>query len=56
MTRTPGTPSYCERAMSATSRAERISAFNGTQLVLRQSPPMLARSTRVALAFTVAAR
>ena len=35
--------------------AERISAFDGTQPVLRQSPPSLWRSTSVTLALTTAA-
>ena len=35
--------------------AERISAFDGTQPVLRQSPPILCFSTSVTFAFTAAA-
>ena len=41
--------------MRAASRAELISALLGTQPVLRQSPPISARSTSVTRAFTVAA-
>jgi hypothetical protein len=40
----------CERNF-----AERISAFDGTQPVLRQSPPSLCFSISVTLAFTAAA-
>ena len=37
------------------SLAERISAFDGTQPVFRQSPPMRCFSTSVTFAFTAAA-
>ncbi len=40
----------CERSF-----AERMSAFEGTQPVLRQSPPILWRSTSVTFALTAAA-
>jgi hypothetical protein len=40
----------CERNF-----AERISALEGTQPVLRQSPPILCFSISVTLAFTAAA-
>ena len=48
-------PSACERRMSASSLADRISALDGTQPVLRQSPPMRCFSISVTLAFTAAA-
>ncbi|KFB65953.1 MAG: hypothetical protein CAPSK01_004792 [Candidatus Accumulibacter vicinus] len=48
-------PNSRARAMCDSSLAERISAFDGTQPVLRQSPPMRCFSIRVTLAFTAAA-
>ena len=39
----------------ATKRADLISAFDGTQPVFRQSPPILCRSTSATLALTAAA-
>ena len=47
-------PNSFERAMCDSSLAERISAFDGTQPVLRQSPPSLCLSTSVTLALTAA--
>ncbi len=41
--------------MCDSNLAERISAFDGTQPVLRQSPPILCFSTSVTFAFTAAA-
>ena len=51
----PRTPHSFERRMCERSFAERISAFDGTQPVLRQSPPMRWRSTSVTFALTAAA-
>ena len=51
-------PSACRTRVARAVReelAERISAFEGTQPVLRQSPPMRCFSTSVTLAFTAAA-
>ena len=48
-------PNSFERAICASSFAERISALDGTQPVFRQSPPMRFFSTNVTLAFTAAA-
>jgi hypothetical protein len=47
---------YCEEFLICESRrAVRISAFEGTQPVLRQSPPMRCFSMSVTFAFTAAA-
>jgi hypothetical protein len=43
------------RRMVESTRALLISAFDGTQPVLRQSPPMRCFSTSVTFAFTAAA-
>jgi hypothetical protein len=48
-------PNSLARAMCDRNFAERISAFDGTQPVLRQSPPMRCFSISVTLAFTAAA-
>ncbi len=48
-------PNSLRRLMCASSLAERISAFDGTQPVFRQSPPIRCFSTSVTLAFTAAA-
>jgi hypothetical protein len=48
-------PNSSARAMCERNFAERISAFEGTQPVLRQSPPSLCFSISVTLAFTAAA-
>ncbi|MNG39198.1 hypothetical protein D3C84_1271720 [compost metagenome] len=48
-------PSSAARRCSAAKRAARISALEGTQPVLRQSPPMLCCSISATLAFTAAA-
>ena len=48
-------PNSFERFTCDSSLAERISAFEGTQPVFRQSPPMASRSIRVTRARSVAA-
>ena len=48
-------PNSFAREIWFSNFAERISAFDGTQPVLRQSPPIWWRSTSVTLAFTAAA-
>ena len=48
-------PNSFERRMCASSFAVRMRAFDGTQPVLRQSPPMRCFSTSVTFAFTAAA-
>jgi len=50
-----GTPKSGPRSASAAACAARISAFDGTQPRLRQSPPISAFSISVTLARTVAA-
>ncbi len=48
-------PNSGARRMWDSSLAERISALDGTQPVLRQSPPIRCFSISVTLAFTAAA-
>ena len=48
-------PNSFERFTCDNSLAERISAFDGTQPVFKQSPPILCFSISVTLAFTAAA-
>ena len=48
-------PNSFAREMWFSSFAERISAFDGTQPVYRQSPPIRCRSTSVTFARTAAA-
>ncbi|MOA18250.1 hypothetical protein D3C78_1385550 [compost metagenome] len=48
-------PSSLALPCSAAKRALRISALEGTQPVLRQSPPILCCSIRATLALTAAA-
>ncbi len=50
------TPKRGARRVSARKRAVRISAFEGTQPVLRQSPPMRSRSTSATFACNAAPR
>jgi hypothetical protein len=47
-------PNSRERLRCDRNFAERISAFDGTQPKLRQSPPILCFSTSVTFAFTAA--